>query len=165
LKPYEESLAGLTENANALRLAAIDEEDWAMVANQLRTIEVDLGKKRREIEGDASDVAQAARDANPMGKKLVYESDRGDLVEWTKRTYSYNSSGILMAVMDYIPDLGAALRTLIEANAVELKWKISFLENVADRLGFDFRKAHHEIEDGDPEYLVGVVSKSEMKRG
>lgn len=167
MKDYISQLAALTEAANGIRLAVVEEEDWAMVANHLRAIEVDLAKKRREIEQEATEVAQTARDAQPMGKKLVYESDRGNLVEQTRRAYSYNSSGILKAVMEMGGDMsvGAAVALLQSSNALELKWKISFLENVFDRLGFDYRKAHHEIEDGDPEYLVGVVSTSKMVRG
>ena len=88
MKPYEESLAGLTEHTNALRLATIDEEDWALVANHLRTIEVDLGKKRREIEADATAIAQETRKTEPYGKKVEYESDRGSLVEQKSRAYS-----------------------------------------------------------------------------
>jgi hypothetical protein len=166
LKQYEADLAGLTEHANALRHAVIEEEDWALVANQLRSIEVDLGSKRREIEADATDVAQASRDAEPFGTKLVYESDRGKLVEQIKRTYSFNSSAILARVMEISSmTFGETIGALQGYNALSLTWKISFLENVADRYGFELRRAHHEIEDGDPDYLVGVVSKSAMKRG
>ena len=159
-------LAGLTEYTNALRLAEIEEHDWAMVANQLRRIEVDLGKKRREIEEQATDVAQASRDANPLGKKLVYESDRGKLVEQTKRTRSFNTSGILAAIARGI-DGGPleAIQTAVAERALTLSWKVSYLENIADRLGIDVPTTHHEIEDGDPEYLVGVVSTSKMVRG
>jgi hypothetical protein len=166
LKQYETDLAGLTEHANALRLATIDEEDWALVANQLRSIEVDLGAKRREIEGEASDVAQASRDANPLGKKLVYESDRGSLVEQTKRVRSFNTSGILAALARGVDGtLLEAIQTAVEENALTLSWKVSYLENIADKLGIDIPTTHHEIEDGDPDYLVGVVSTSKMVRG
>ena len=162
---YMSTIAGLTEHANALRGATIEEFDWAAVANQLRTIEKDLGEKRREIEGLATDVMQASRKANPEGSKMVYESDRGDLREQVTRKRSFNSSGILVALMEHVPTIGEALEVLQSANALALNWKVSFLENVADRYGFDLPTTHHEIEDGDPDYLVGVVSVSEMKRG
>lgn len=163
---YEWALAGLTELTNALRDAEIPEEDWALVANHLRSIEKDLAKKRREVEADASFVASEARKAEPFGEKVVYESPQGDLHEEITRVRSFNSSGILAAVMEH-GDLGfaEAIVLLSNANALELKWKISFLENVGDKLGFDFRTAHHEIEDGDPEYLVGVTSTTKMVRG
>ena len=166
MKPYEEALAGLTEHTNALRLAVIDEEDWALVANHLRTIEVDLGKKRREIEADATTVAQEAREKEPYGKAVVYESDRGTLVEQTKRVYSFNTSGLLSALLN-LGDwtLTQAINTYEEANALSLVWKISFLENVADKYGLHLTKADHEIEDGDAEYLVGVVTTVKMVRG
>ncbi len=163
---YEWALAGLTELTNALRLAPVPEHDWATVANHLRTIEVDLGEKRREIEQEATDVAQASRTAEPMGKKLVYESDRGNLVEQTTRVRSFNTSGILAAIAEGL-DAGPldAIVTAVEAKALELKWKVKALENVADRLEIDLPTTHHEIEDGDPDYLVGVVSTSKMVRG
>ena len=166
MKPYEEALAGLTEHTNALRLATIDEEDWALVANHLRIIEVDLGKKRREIEADATTVAQETREKEPYGKAVVYESDRGALVEQTKRVYSFNTSGLLMALQDRVDcTLSQAIQGFQEANALTLSWKISFLENVADRFGFELPKADHEIDDDDPEYLVGVVTTVKMVRG
>ena len=166
MKPYEEALAGLTEHTNALRLATIDEEDWALVANHLRTIEVDLGKKRREIEAEATEVAQETRKVEPYGKKVEYESDRGSLVEQKSRAYSFNTSGLLMALLDRGDwTLSQAIQAFREANALKLVWKISFLENVADRYGLHLTKADHEIDDGDPEYLVGVVTTIKMVRG
>jgi len=166
MKDYEVALAGLTENTNALRTAVILEEDWALVANHLRTIEVDLATKRKEIEHEAEWQAKATREANPEAKPLVYESPRGKLKEQIERTYSFNDSGILAAVMEAVGgSLGDALRVLRGANALELKWKISFLENVADRYGFDLPRTRKEIEDGDPGFLVGVVSTSKMVRG
>ncbi len=166
MKPYEEALAGLTEHTNALRLATIDEEDWALVANHLRTIEVDLGKKRREIEAEATAVAQETRKTEPYGKKVEYESDRGSLVEQKSRAYSFNTSGLLMALLDRGDwTLSQAIQAFREANALKLVWKISFLENVADRYGFELPKADHQIEDGDAEYLVGVVTTVKMVRG
>ncbi len=163
---YEWALAGLTELTNALRDAVIPEEAWALVANHLRSIEKDLATKRREVEADATHVASEARKAEPFGEKVVYESTQGALVEETTRVRSYNSSGILAAVMEH-GDLSfvEAIVLLTNANALELKWKISFFENVADKLGFDYRTARHEIEDGDAEYLVGVVSTTKMVRG
>ncbi len=166
MKPYEEALAGLTEHTNALRLAVIDEEDWALVANHLRTIEVDLGKKRREIEADATAVEQAARKAEPYGKPVVYESEQGNLVPQKKRAYSFNTPGLLSALLDRGDwTLTQAINAYEEANALKLSWKISFLENVADRYGLHLTKADYEIEDGDPEYLVGVVTTVKMVRG
>ena len=166
MKPYEEALAGLTEHTNALRLATIDEEDWALVANRLRTIEVDLGKKRREIEADATTVAQEARKKEPYGKKVVYESEQGKLVEQKEYDYSFNTPGLLMALLDRGDwTLSQAVQAFQEANALKLSWKISFLENVADRFGFELPKADHEIEDGDAEYLVGVLTTVKMVRG
>ena len=164
MRSYEAALAGLTENANAIRHASIPEEDWALVANHLRVIEVDLATKRREIEQDATDLASATRKANPDARKTVYESERGKLVEQVKRTRSFNSSGWLAAVMKAGYTIGEAIQTLVKSNGLELKWKITGLENVADRLGIDYQTAHHEITDGDPDYLVGVVSTSKMVR-
>lgn len=160
------ALAGLTEWTNAIRLMVVPEEDWALVANHLRTIEKDLAEKRREIESEATAVAQAARTAEPFGKKLVYESDRGALVEQTTRTRSFNTPGILAAIARGVDGtLLEAIQTAIEENALSLTWKISYLETIADRLGLDIPTTHHEIEDGDPDYLVGVVSTSKMGRG
>ncbi len=166
LPEYLSTVAGLTELTNALRLAVIEESDWAMIANQLRTIEKDLATKRREVEGLATDAMQEARKAEPSRSPLVYESNQGELREQIKRTRSYNSSGILAAVM-YAGELsiGEAIRELVAINALELKWKISFLENLADRFDFEIPTTHHEIEDGDADYLVGVVSTSKAARG
>ncbi len=166
MKPYEESLAGLTEHTNALRLAVIDEEDWALVANHLRIIEVDLGKKRREIEADATAVEQEARKKDPYGKSVVYESERGNLVPKKDNNYSFNTSGLLSALLNRGDwTLTQAINTYEEANALSLTWKISYLRNVADKYGLHLTTADHEIEDGDAEYLVGVVTTTKMVRG
>lgn len=165
LRDYEVALAGLTENTNALRLAVVPEEDYALVANHLRSIEVELAAKRRDIEKEAEAIAQAQREANPASSPLVYESDRGKLKEVIERTYSFNDSGILAVVIETTGSIGEALRVLREVNALELKWKISYLETLADRVGFDLPRTRREVEDGDPDFLVGVVSKSKMVRG
>ncbi len=166
LPEYLSTVAGLTELTNALRLAVIEEADWAMISNQLRTIEKDLAGKRREIEALATDVMQQAREADPLRSPLVYESEQGELREQTTRIRSFNTSGILAAIAEGL-DAGPldAIQAAVSANALELKWKVSFLENVADKLGIDLPTTHHEIEDGDPDYLVGVVSTSKAARG
>lgn len=165
MKDYEIALAGLTENTNAIRTAVIDEEDWALVANHLRLIEVDLATKRREIEDTATDVAQKQLKEDPTGVLPKYESDRGNLVPRTKRTYSFNDSGILLNLMRVgVLNLGEALLVLKRSNALALNWKITGLENVADRYGLELRRATREIEDGDPDYMVGVVSTVKMER-
>lgn len=165
VKDYEVALAGLTENTNALRTAVILEEDWALVANHLRTIEKDLAAKRQEIEKEATWQAKATRETNPEASPLVYESDRGKLVEQIERTYSFNDSGIITAVMEATgAGFPGAIGILRGANALKLEWKISFLENVADRFGFDVPRTRKQIEDGDPDFLVGVVATSKMVR-
>lgn len=165
MKDYEIALAGLTENTNALRTAVIEEEDWALVANHLRLIEVDLATKRREIEDTATDVARKQMEADPTGVLPKYESDRGNLVPRTKRTYSFNDSGILLNLMRVgVLNLGEALLVLKRSNALDLSWKITGLENVADRYGLELRRANREIEDGDADYMVGVVSTVKMER-
>ena len=137
-----------------------------LVSNHLRSIEKDLATKRQEIEKETTWQAKTTRETNPGAKPLVYESDRGKLVEQITRTYSFNDSGILAAVMEGTDsELGGAIRILRESNALKLEWKISFLENVADRFGFDVPRTRREIEDGDPDFLVGVVSTSKMVRG
>ena len=165
LKSYEIALAGLTENTAVIRTATIEESDWAMVANHLRSIEVDLATKRREIEAEATHVAQTQLAAEPEASLPVYESDRGNLVPRTKRSYSFNDSGILLGVMGAgVMGIGEALAVLKKANALTLTWRISGLENIADRYGMELRRARREIEDGDPEFLVGVVSTVRMER-
>ena len=117
-------------------------------------------------EADATAVAEEARKAEPYGKAVVYESDRGSLVEQKKRVYSFNTSGLLMALQDRVDcTLSQAIQGFQEANALKLSWKISFLENVADRFGFELPKAEWEIDDDDPQFLVGVVTTVKMVRG
>lgn len=165
LTDYEIALAGLTENANAIRRAIVPMEDWALVANHLRLVEGDLATKRREIEKEATEHAQLARDEDPGAPNLVLESDRGKLIERTKRSYSFNSSGILAKALEALDHIGQALLELERANALELRWKITGLENFGDRFGIEIRRAPYEIEDGDPDgYLVGVVTTSRMVR-
>ncbi len=163
---HESALAGLTEHANALRDAPIPEEDWALVANHLRSIEIMLAEKRREVEEQASEVARAARKLHPSSREVRYESPRGNLVEQKKRVRSYNTSGLLAKLVD------AGDLTLVEAiqeyesmNALTIGWKVTGVENTADRYGFDVPTARHEITDGDAEYLVGVVTTVKMVRG
>lgn len=166
MKPYEAALAGLTENANAIRLAPIEMEDWAMVANHLRIIEKELAEKRREIEAEATDFARKTRAENPGASKLEFESDQGKLVERFKNSYSFNSTGIILKAVDLVPSgtIGEALRELRRSKALDLAWKISYLQNFADRWGMELPTATKEIEDEDPDYLVGRVRTVYMVR-
>lgn len=164
---WEAALAGLTEQTNAIRHSIVPEEHWALVANHLRLIEKELGDKRREIEAEATEAANLLLKADPDVQLKPLESDRGNLVPRKKRAYSFNTSGILHAAIVASPEgtVGAALSSLQKAGALVIDWKISYLENWADRWGVDLPKTPREIEDGDPDYLVGVVTTVKMERG
>ncbi len=159
----EQLLAGLTEHANAFRNHTVEESEWAATANRLRKIEVLLGEKRREIESEATHVAQAQRTANPQSAKVKYESDQGDLVEQIKYAYSFNRSRIFADMMQRTGTPLGALRQLVDGGALGLDWKITGLQRVAQTFDFPLQVVGHEIEDGD-EAHVGKTATSKVVR-
>ena len=76
-------------------------------------------------------------------------------IESRSAVRSYNTNGLLAAF--------GGLAPLVEANAVELKWRWSDLQRAADRFDVALTVAKHEIADGDPEALIGEVWKSATK--
>lgn len=67
---------------------------------------------------------------------------------------SYNTNGILAAFAQVVND---PLQVLLDADAVRLEWRWTELRDVANRFDVILSIAPHEIEDGDPEALIGEV--------
>lgn len=79
-------------------------------------------------------------------------------------TRSYNTSGLLAAFGGL-----SALPELVAADVVRINWQWSNLQKEANRRDVSLTVAKHEIEDGDPDALVGEVWKTRLvpqpKRG
>jgi hypothetical protein len=101
---------------------------------------------------------QAMLSETPAGQQgSGYET-----VEARECDRTYNTNGLLAAFAD--PRVGGiSLQKLVNAGAVKLEWQWKKLQAAADRYNVTLAVAKHEIEDGDPEALVGEVWKSVVK--
>ena len=87
----------------------------------------------------------------PKAKGLNYRA-----VESRKATRTYNTQGLLAKMMERLDtDAAGAVRYLMEHDAVRLTWRWTELKDVSHRVGLTMVVAPREIEDGDPEALVG----------
>ena len=130
----------LTEAVDDLGEWPIPEQDSVDVVGEVRAAEKRLAELRRrlvsEMDGTETGIHYQA-----------YESRSA------KR--SYNTNGLLAAFADY--GHGDPLRLLLHGNAVELKWRWTQLQSVADVWDVTLPIAKHEIADGDPDALIGEV--------
>ncbi len=87
----------------------------------------------------------------PKAKGASYRA-----VESRKATRTYNTQGLLAKMMERLDtDAAGAVRYLMEHDAVRLTWRWTELKDVSHRVGLTMVVAPREIEDGDPEALVG----------
>lgn len=89
------------------------------------------------------------------------EGDVYRVEERNSASRTYNTNGILAAFTGAIEEgPEQALSDLLMERAVELKWRWTQLQRAANKYDVTLTIAHHEIEDGDPEALVGEVWKT-----
>ena len=97
-----------------------------------------------------------------LRRRLVAEMDgteQGELykaVESRSAKRSYNTNGLLAAFGEGIADM-FGLHKLIDSGAVRLQWQWTGLNRLAEEYDVTIPVAKHEIEDGDPDALVGEV--------
>lgn len=149
------ALDDLTAAAKAVRTAPVAEDDWAEVANRVRAVEVNLADFRRAVEGDALDAAAARRKADPSAPNQIHRSGYGDLVESRRTVWSFNEDRLLASAVGSHGSLSDALAGLKLGRAINLKWRISGVEDFFQRHDLSLRRAAHEVADGDPDHHVG----------
>lgn len=109
----------------------------------VRAVEVRLAEYRKGLESEVT--------SGQVGEAYQVTESR-----LAKR--SYNTNGILAA---FFPVTGvnpaASLEVLMAADAVRLSWRWAQLQAAAQLYDVTLAVAKHEIEDGDPDALVGEV--------
>ncbi len=110
------------------------------------------------------EVAAIIKDLQAFNKSLKSEmapaaTGRGYVATTSRSaTRSYNTQGILSAAGRA---MGAgtfeALKTLMKADAVRLTWRWTELQEAAIEHDIPMTIVRHEIEDGDPDAMVGEV--------
>ena len=108
-----------------------------------------------DVVGDFDRAVAMIRDAKSGLMAEVTTEVDGDRYRVTfgrRAERSYNTSGLLAAFggFDHLPDL-------VAAGAVRLDWQWSALRKHAYTEGVDLRLAAREIDDGDPDNLIGEV--------
>jgi hypothetical protein len=73
-----------------------------------------------------------------------------------KAVRSYNTNGILAA-------FGGDLQRLLRADAVRLQWRWTQLERACNVGDVPLTKVFHEIDDGDPDAMVGEVWTDDIR--
>ncbi len=136
-------IEGMRKTLRALKLCPVTEDELVDVAGEVKALVAALTEYRMGLEAE-------------MPPKAVGEGYRATESRTAKR--SYNTNGILAAFeggFGIRPD--GALRTLIEADAVRLTWRWTELKAAAQKFDVTLAIAQHEIEDGDPDALIGEV--------
>ena len=124
----------------ALKNHAVPGDEMVDTIGRLKALEGRLSRYRKDLESEVV--------AGDTGDEFVVTESRS-----AKRTY--NTNGILAAFGR--SDHALALRALMEVDAVRLTWRWSQLQTAAQRHDVTLAVAKHEIEDGDPDALVGEV--------
>ena len=134
-KSTEALVTRLQEAVSDLSEWPIPEDDSVDTVGLLRAAEVKLAELRRRL--------VAEMDGTETGE--LYRA-----VETRSAKRSYNTNGLLAA-------FDGGLRDLMASDAVRLQWRWSQLQQVAEAYDVTLSIAKHEIEDGDPDALVGEV--------
>lgn len=119
-----------------------------------------------DVVGEVAAIIRDLQDFNKMLKsEMAPEATGRGYVATTSRSAerSYNTQGILAATAKALSgdtrEAGPfeALRTLIDADAVRLTWRWTELQAAAIEYDIPMTIVRHEIEDGDPDAMVGEV--------
>jgi len=125
----------------ALKNHAVPGDEMVDTIGRLKALEGRLARYRKDLESEVV--------AGDTGEEFVVTEARS-----AKRTY--NTNGILSAFLTDQEGFDS-LRMLMQADAVRLTWRWSQLQTAAQRHDVTLAVAKHEIEDGDPDALVGEV--------
>ena len=144
-KSTEALVTRLQEAVSDLSEWPIPEQDSVDTVGLLRAAEVKLAELRRRL--------VAEMDGTETGE--MYRA-----VETRSAKRSYNTNGLLHAIAG---KLGVStyealgLMAQVTHPPFELKWRWTDLQTFAERYDVTVAVAKHEIEDGDPDALVGEV--------
>ena len=141
-KSTEALVTRLQEAVSDLSEWPIPEDDSVDTVGLLRAAEVKLAELRRRL--------VAEMDGTETGE--MYRA-----VETRRAKRSYNTNGILAAFTHALGSGRDALAELYADGAVRLQWQWTKLQAAADEYDVTWSVAKHEIEDGDPDALVGEV--------
>ena len=125
----------------ALKNHAVPGDEMVDTIGRLKALEGRLSRYRKDLESEVI--------AGDTGDEFVVTEARS-----AKR--SYNTNGILSAFAE-APTGHSALQLLLAEDAVRMTWRWSQLQTAAQRHDVTLAVAKHEIEDGDPDALVGEV--------
>ena len=117
-----------------------------------------------EVADVIADLETAERTLAGMRRELLAElpgpvsGRRYRVVEDRSAKRSYNTSGLLAAFGGI-----SELPRLVSEDVVRLQWQWTNLRREAERDDVTLSVAQHEIDDGDPEALVGEVWRSRYR--
>jgi len=141
-------IEGMRKTLGSLKLCPLSEGELVDVAGEVKALVAALTEYRKGLEAE-------------MPSKAVGRGYRATESRSAKR--SYNINGILGAFGRVVYD-GAGyddpLRLLMAEDAVRLTWRWTQLQAAAEQHDVTLSIAKHEIEDGDPDALVGEVWSS-----
>ena len=134
-------IADVQASFGALKNHAVPGDEMVDTIGRLKSLEGRLSRYRKDLESEVV--------AGDRGEEFVVTEARS-----AKRTY--NTNGILAAFLTDSEGFDS-LRMLMQADAVRLTWRWSQLQTAAQRHDVTLAVAKHEIEDGDPDALIGEV--------
>lgn len=146
MEPNENGVFVLIETiraaAGALRAQPVSDEQIVDVIGHTRALERRLAEWRRGLESEVT--------SGDKGTEFEVQESRS-----AKR--SYNTNGILAAFTQGMHRPEEALYELIAEDALRLTWRWTQLQAAAQRHDVTLAVAKHEIEDGDPDAVIGEV--------
>ena len=142
-KSTEALVTRLQEAVSDLSEWPIPEDDSVDTVGLLRAAEVKLSELRRRL--------VAEMDGTETGEH--YRA-----VETRSAKRSYNTDGLLAAFVEAAGfDAWTAFTRLLNSGVINVEWRWKVLQAAADLYDVTLSVAKHEIEDGDPDALVGEV--------
>ena len=118
-----------------------------------------------DVVGEVAAIIRTLQDfTKSLKSEMAPEATGRGYVATTSRSAkrSYNTNGILAAFANLLPvPVGGgpdnALRFLMERDAVRLTWRWTELQEAVIEVDVPMTIVRHEIEDGDPDAMVGEV--------
>ena len=151
---WRSHLAGITENANAMRKVPIAEEDWGDAPQVIRNAEIVLAEVRRDIEKEISEGWEILADEGHT--PVPIEGEFYEVVPKFQYEWTFNPSAILRDAMDAAaetldrePSIADGLILLQSHRALTLKWSITGLRAAFEKMGLDLLETRRGRVDDD----------------
>jgi hypothetical protein len=141
-----EVLWALAKEARTLEQLPVTDDALVDTVGTIRAIETRLAAVRKSLTAEITGPQDGSDYRAVTNRKAVR---------------SYNTNGILIAFSDARTD--DPLRLLMEADAVRLQWRWTQLKNACHRYDVPLDIAFHEIEDGDPDAMVGEIWTDDLR--